>query len=77
MTLLTLFADDTIYLQIVPITQSGTPDKVSPWATPRASVGGKPWNGDGSHANNSYAESIVSGEEVQIVYTLLIITVTL
>ena len=53
-------ADDTIYLQIVPITQSGTPDKVSPWATPRASVGGKPWNGEGSHVNNSYAESSVS-----------------
>ena len=61
MTLLTLFADDTIYLQIVPITQSGTPDKVSPWATPRASVGGKPWNGEGNHVNgNSYAESSVS-----------------
>ena len=53
-------ADDTIYLQIVPITQSGTPDKVSPWATPRASVGSKPWNGEGSHAKSSYAESSVS-----------------
>ena len=50
-----------IIFQIVPITQSGTPDKVSPWATPRASsVSGKPWNGEGSHANPGYAESSVS-----------------
>jgi hypothetical protein len=54
--LTTKCADVTICFQIVPITQSGTPDKVTPWATPSL-VGGKPWNGEGSYAESSISRS--------------------